>query len=121
MGPAQPADWLVSHTEKGQTFREYLSSYPVLPTQEHRKIYVLPLGTFNADEKELVRNFTVFLEAFFGLPVEELPPRLFSASYPNVRENNLTHSRQTKTSYILNDVLKPILPADAAALIAYDR
>ena len=36
-----------------------------------------------------------------------------------MRVNKLTKTRQIKTGFILNDILKPIIPTDAAALIAF--
>lgn len=60
-----------------------------------------------------------YLEAFYGLPVKQILLKAFSPTSPNVRYNNYLHSRQVKTGYILKEVLPKILPADAAALIAF--
>lgn len=119
MGKSAAYDWLGSHYEAGQTFEEYINESPTLPTAERRKLYVLPLGSFSPAQEKVVRAAADFLDAFYGLPVETLRPRPFKPSYPNVRENPLTHSRQIKTGYILNEILPPLLPADAAALLAF--
>jgi len=54
MGKPGTSDWLASHNEPGQTFEEYLDAEPTKPTKERQKIYVLPLGTFNAKEQKIV-------------------------------------------------------------------
>ena len=80
---------------------------------------MLPLGTFTDKQQRVITVTAGFLQAFYGLPVEKLPPRPFKAAYPNAREKTLSHSRQTKTGYILDAVLAPLLPGDAAALLAF--
>jgi archaemetzincin len=119
MGNPQPADWLVGHNEPGETFDEYLASEPTVPTAERQTIYVLPLGKFSAAQSKVIDVAAGYLEIFFDLPIKRMPQRAFMAAYPNVRFNDLMHSRQVKTGYILNDVLPPIVPNDAAALIAF--
>jgi len=119
MGKPQPADWLVGHNEPGETFDEYLASEPTVPTLERQTIYVLPLGKFSAAQSKVIDVAAGYLEVFFDLPVKRMPQRAFTAAYPYVRFNDLMHSRQVKTGYILNEVLPPLLPNDAAALIAF--
>lgn len=119
MGKPAAYDWLASHNEPGQTFDEYLDSDPTKPTKERQKIYVLPLGTFNAKQQKVIAVIAGYLEAFYDLPVQQMPSRPLAVAYPNIRQNKLTKTRQIKTDYILDNVLKPILPADAAALIAF--
>ena len=110
---------LGSNNEPGQTFEEYLDSDPVKPTKERQKIYVLPLGTFTPQQKRAIDITANYLEIFYDLEVKQMPPQTLSVAYPNARENKLLGNRQINASYILNDKLKPILPADAAALIAF--
>lgn len=119
MGKPANSDWLATHNEPGQTFAEYLDADPVKPTKERQKIYVLPLGTFNAKQQKIVDVTAGYLEVFYDLPVVELPAKPLVAVTPNVRQNKLTKTRQIKSGYILNDILKPILQDDAAALIAF--
>jgi len=119
MGKPGTSDWLASHNEPGQTFAEYLDAEPVKPTKERQKIYVLPLGTFTAKQQKIVDVTAEFLKTFYDLPVEELPAKPLVAGHPNFRQNKLTKTRQVKSGRILNDILKPMLPADAAALIAF--
>ena len=119
MGKPAAYDWLASHNEPGQTFEQYINEDPTLPTSERRKIYVLPLGTFTAKQKKMIDITADYLGVFYGLPVERMPGRPFTAGYPNVRNSNLVRGRQIKTGYILDTVLPKMTPPDAAALIAF--
>ena len=119
MGKPLSNDWLETHHEPGQTFEEYLDADPVKPTKERQKIYVLPLGKFNANQQKIIDVTAEYLKVFYDLPVEELTAKPLVAVHPNVRQNKLTKTRQIKTGHILNDILKPQLPNDAAALIAF--
>lgn len=119
MGKPAADDWLESHNEPGQAFEEYLDSDPVRPKQERQKLYVLPLGTFTPQQKKVIDIAAGYLETFYDLPVVEMPTRTFTATWPHIRQNRFTKTRQIKTGHIINEVLKPQLPADAAALIAF--
>ncbi len=119
MGPPAAYDWLGSHNEAGQTFEQYLDSKPTRPTADRKKIYVLPLGKFDTRQQKVISQTADYLEVFYGLPVTQMPAVPFSAVHPNVRENRFTHTRQVKSGYILKDVLPPMLPKDAAAMIAF--
>lgn len=119
MGKPGNSDWLASHNEPGQTFEEYLDAEPTKPTKERQKIYVLPLGTFNVKQQKIIEVTATYLEVFYDLPVEQMPSRTLTATWPNFRQNKLTKTRQVKTEFILKDILTPMLPMDAAALIAF--
>ncbi|MBK6748530.1 MAG: hypothetical protein IPG67_00530 [Acidobacteria bacterium] len=119
MGKPGTSDWLASHNGPGQTFEEYLDADPTKPTKERQKIYVLPLGTFNAKQQKLVEVAAGYLEVFYDLGVVQLPSRPLNAPIASIRVNKATKVRQIKTGYILNDILKPAIPTDAAALIAF--
>ncbi|MEO6051329.1 MAG: archaemetzincin [Pyrinomonadaceae bacterium] len=119
MGKPDNSDWLASHNEPGQTFEEYFDADPVKPTKERQKIYVLPLGTFNAKQQMVIEVAAGYLAVFYDLPVEQMAAKPLVAVYPNIRQNKFTKTRQIKTGFILNDILPNILPTDAAALIAF--
>ena len=117
---AAPAgyDWLATHNEAGETFAEYLDAGPRKPTKERQKIYLVPLGEFGEKQQNLINITVGYLEAFYDLPVELMPTRDLHSASPNFRQNKHTKNRQVKTTYILDKILRPMLPADAAALIA---
>lgn len=119
MGKPEAYDWLGSHNEAGQTFEEYLDSDPTKPTKERQKIYILPLGTFTPQQKKVIDISAGYLAVFYDLQVRQLPSRPIVTSIPNIRRNKTLKTRQIKTGYILSEILKPIVPADAAALIAF--
>ncbi|MBK8466984.1 MAG: hypothetical protein IPL32_14265 [Chloracidobacterium sp.] len=121
MRPPEQYDWLGSHREPGQTFEEYLNSNPTKPTHERQKIYVLPLGKFTVRQKEIINLTANYLKAFYDLPVTVMPSRPLTR--PTVKNDSrqlpVTKTEQLRTGYIMDKLLKPILPADGAALIAF--
>lgn len=119
MGKPATSDWLASHNEPGQTFEEYLDAKPIRPTKERSKIYILPLGKLTKKESEMIDLTSGFMAAFYDLPVEQMPPRKLEPPLAQLRYNQTARTRQVKTGYILNDILKPSLPADAVAMIAF--
>lgn len=121
MGKPAKYDWLASHNEPGQTFEEYLDSRPTKPTADRNKIYVLPLGNFSAVQQKVIKTASGYLAAFYGLSVKELSPQNLRTDLKikDHRRNRVTGIDQIRTGYILDAVLKPILPTDAAALIAF--
>ncbi|HEV8591021.1 MAG TPA: archaemetzincin [Pyrinomonadaceae bacterium] len=121
MGEPGPNDWLAHFNEKGQTFDEYLDENPTLPTKERGTIYIQPLGTFTGEQSKILKTAEGYLEAFYDLPVRELPPKKFGSNLKttNFRMIDYPKHRQVRTGYVLSEILKPALPKDAAALIAF--
>jgi archaemetzincin len=115
-----PNDWLASHPEAGQTFEEYINSDPTLPTAERKTIYVLPLGKFTPQEKKIIDITAGYLEAFYGLPVKELAGQDLKqpVKADDLRVNPYSHATQIRTGYVMDSLMVPQLPKDAAAMIA---
>jgi archaemetzincin len=113
-------DWLVGQKEAGETFEEYIASNPTLPTAERRTIYIQPIGTFSAEQKRAIQLSADYMKAFYNLPVKlnrEMP--LGTVPKEKSRKIEYRNNLQIRTNYFLDDVLPKILPADAAALIAF--
>ncbi|UCH97899.1 MAG: hypothetical protein JSV88_13880 [Candidatus Aminicenantes bacterium] len=120
LGKPQPGDWLAEHPETGQTFEEYLQCDPVTPQGKRRVIYVQPLGDFTKIQRQIVTLTADFMGRYFNLPVKikkDLPlsliPPIARRVHPSWR------MKQVLTTYVLAEVLKPRLPKDAAAYIAF--
>ena len=119
LGKPQPGDWLLSHPEQGQTFREYLQCGPVLPRGTRHVVYVQPIGDFTATQRKIVDLTVDFMGRYFSLPVKVSKDLPLSLVPPRARRtNHYTGQPQILTGYVLDDVLKPRLPADAAAFLA---
>jgi archaemetzincin len=117
LGPPGPGDWLASFPEPGQTFDQYLACDPRTPRGERRAIYIQPLGDFTPEQERVVALTADFMGRYFGVPVtlrERLPLDIVPHDQ---RRMNGTHE-QVCTGYVTQTILKPRLPADAAALIA---
>lgn len=121
MGKPEQFDWLQANKEPGQTFDEYIDSNPTIPTSERKIVYVQPLGKFTAEQTKIIRTTSEYIEAFFGLPVKSLPQKSIPGKLiePDQRIIDYPEHRQIRSGYILEAILQPALPKDAAALIAF--
>ncbi len=120
LGKPKQSDWLTSHKEPGQTFSQYLAGNPVTPQGKRTVIYVQPLGDFTAAQRKIVTLTTDFMSRYFNRPVKlqkDLPMLLIPDRAR--RKHPSWGMDQILTTYVLDDVLKPRLPADAAASIAF--
>ena len=116
----KPGDWLAEHPEPGQTFVEYLRCNPVTPKGKRHVIYIHPLGDFTATQRKIVTLTADFMGRYFNLPVkikEDLPMSLVPEKAR--RTHPYLGMKQILTGYVLDDILKPRLPKDAAAYIAF--
>lgn len=120
MGTPQESDWLVSFKESGQTFEEYISGKPTLPTAERKTIYIQPIGEFTASQRKVLNLTAEYMEAFYNLPVKLNPvAKLENVPKDMKRENPSDGQKQIKTGYFLENLLPKLLPADAAAFICF--
>ena len=121
MGKPQQHDWLTVFKEPGQTFDEYIASDPTLPTNERAVIYVQPLGRFSQQQTKVINVTSEYMAAFYGLRVSQRTPRPLPAKLaePDQRMIDYPQHRQIRTGWAMDAVLKPALPNDAAALIAF--
>ncbi|MDP2877495.1 MAG: hypothetical protein Q8O00_15010, partial [Holophaga sp.] len=119
LAPPKDGDWLKAHPEQGQTFREYQKCDPVRPTTKRRTIYVQPIGTFTPEQQQILNLTVEFIGVYLCLPVvmqEPLPPTAIPAK---ARRSVLgSAAPQILSTYILDEVLLPSLPQDAASRIA---
>jgi archaemetzincin len=84
-------------------------------------LYVQPIGKFNAQQSQVIKTTSDYLEAFYGLPVKTLPlkaapPKL---NEPDQRMIDYPQHRQVRSGYYLEKILPPLLPKNGAALIAF--
>lgn len=119
-GKPGPHDWLAHHYESGQTFREYYQSNPVRPFGKRHVIYIQPLGEFTELERKIVTLTADFMSRFYNLEVKikkDIPLSII----PNraKRRHPMWGMEQILTTYVLDNILKPKLPADAAAYLAF--
>ncbi len=120
LGRPKPGEWLDRHKEPGQTFQQYLLARPVTPTGVRTTIYVQPLGEFADKQREIVELSAEFLGLYFGRPakiLETLPPSTVPTSARRTHPEWKT--KQILSTHVLDKVLKPRLPKDAAVYIAF--
>lgn len=120
LGEPRPGDWLAVRYEPGQTFEEYLACNPATSRGKRNKIYIQPLGEFSDSQRKIVTLTADFMCRYFNVPVEieeDLPLSVIPGNARRVHPS--WGGRQILTTYVLYDVLRPRLPEDAAAYIAF--
>ncbi|MGA2257523.1 MAG: archaemetzincin [Thermoguttaceae bacterium] len=119
LGPPQPHDWLAEHKESGQSFAQYLRDQPLRVDKRRRVIYVQPLGEFDPTQRKALDRTTEFLGIYFQLPVKVRDDLTLDVIPAEARREHPTwHVKQILSTYVLDKVLRPRLPADACAYIA---
>jgi len=119
LGKPRPGDWLSVHREPGQTFQEYIRSRPVTPRGERHVIYIYPLGEFTTTQRKIITLTADFMSAYFNLPARvenDLPLSLIPAKAR--RRHPSWGMEQVLTGYVLDEILRPRLPSDAAVALA---
>lgn len=114
--PPRSGDWLETHAEDGQTYRQWLGYEPTRPTDKRKTIYIQPIGNFTDRQGRIVTLTAEYMELFFNLPVkvrDALPLSLIPGKAQRVHWEN----EQLLTTYILDDILIPRLPEDGAAIL----
>ena len=117
--PPGAFDWLASHDEKGQSFAQYLKSNPNRPTAQRTRLYLQPIGGFDAAQEPVLVKLLRFMQLIFGVEVRRLAT-LDLAKIPASAQRVNRNSRQVQilTTHVLEQVLQPNRPADAVAMLA---
>jgi archaemetzincin len=119
LGPPQPHDWLAEHKEPGQTYSEYLRGQPIRVDKQRRAIYIQPLGEFDAAQRKVLNRTAEFLGIYFQLPVKVRDDLSLDVIPETARREHPTwHVKQILSTYVIEKILPPRLPADACVYIA---
>lgn len=119
-GPIGPSSWLQSHRENGQTFGEYARINHIRLTEERNVLYVLPLGEFNDMQMKIVDLSADFLSHYFSCEVRTMDTSSLNVIPQKARRVHPNWGmRQIHSEYVLHELLPPLLPDDAVALIAF--
>jgi len=115
-----PGEWLASHGERPETYQQYIAGTPIRATRERRTIWIQPIGEFTSEQRKIVELSSEFLGHYYQLPVRIAKDwKLDVVPDKARRENPIQGHPQIQSIYILHDLLRPALPKDAAALIAF--
>ena len=119
LGEPREGDWRSIHDEPRETFRDYIASDPVTPDAMRDTIYVRPLGDFTKSEGAVIEATAEFLAVYFQLPVTLFDAWPASAVPGGARRHHPEWgTEQILTGYVVDELLYPELPEDAAAYIA---
>jgi archaemetzincin len=113
-----PGDWLAEHKERGQSFRDYCAGKPIRPTERRRFIRIQPIGTFSPKQWEIIKTAADYMERFFGVRTNMLPKR-GTRNIPSHARRERSGGEQLLTSYLREQVLKPIRRGDVLACVGF--
>ncbi|MEM7317177.1 MAG: archaemetzincin, partial [Planctomycetota bacterium] len=120
LGEPKPGEWLASHDEKGQTYRQYRLTRPNVLTKKRHHLYVQPIGEFSELQQEMIKLSSEFLGIYYNCPVVIQPTMSEDVIPDNAKRKHPSWGdHQLLTSHILEKVLAPKLPEDAFATIAF--
>jgi archaemetzincin len=120
MGPVRPGDWLAHHREPGQTFRQYLGSGPVHARGGRKVIYIQPIGPFRGKQRRVLDLTADFMSRYFCLEVRVARPLPLSLIPASARRRHPTWGmKQILTTHVLDVLLRPRRPRDAAVYIGF--
>lgn len=112
----EPADWLASHPEAGQTFTQFARGNPNRPDQTRNTLYFVPLGDYENSSGPALKSLKEFASAYFAMPVKTLPMRALDGLPIKVRSRSGGPNQLLSTD-VLN-WLEPLVPDDAFCLLA---
>lgn len=118
VGVPQPGDWRADHPETHQSFEEYVGARPTSPTRERRTLVVQPLDAPDEARARILALVGEALEAHFGLPSRVEPPLAIPVP-PRGSQRKIGRTRQVRSGWLLDAVLAPRLPEDAAAMLGF--
>jgi archaemetzincin len=116
LGAPKPGDWLSDHPETGQTFEEYLTSRPNVPTAERRTLVVQPLGELPNAHARIVKSVAEYLGRHFALPVRLAESRSLDVVPRDARRHHDGRD-QLLTQHLLKEVMPSLRASDAAATL----
>lgn len=120
LGKQLPNEWLGVTQESGQTFAEYKNSDPNGTTKERNVIYMRPIGHFTSTEMEILKSTSNYLSEFYEISVEILDS-IPTDKIPKTSIRTHLSNRQVSAKYILNELLSPNIPKNAAAYVAWTK
>lgn len=116
--PENANGWFSIFAEPVQSFSLYQSQNPTRPTPTRRTLVLQPLGEMNAEEKAILADCKLYCETFFGLTTRIAPPLLVEENRFSPRPAKVgTSKTQLHSGALLEKLLRPNLPADAAAYL----
>lgn len=115
----KPGDWLYDRLEEvPQSLKQYVISKPLLADDIRNKLYLVQLGPFDANERAIFTAVQEYLSIYLQIATDTiaaLPTDIVPAAHQRIHHN----VQQLRTGHILNELLPPLKPSDALALIAF--
>ncbi len=112
-------DWLYTRKDEYQSLDDYIKSNPTSIDSVRTKIYIMLIGNFDEAQKDIVSNTADYLHAFYGLETAFVVINKDADIFEKSRTNPSHNQLQLSAKQLMNNILKPQLPKDAATLIGF--
>jgi archaemetzincin len=113
----QPGDWLAQFDEPGQTFEQWVGHRYVRPEGKRTKLVLQPLGPMSKADLRIVEKARDYMSVFYGVPVVVASPIALPDRGRRARSDSGRTWKQSLTTVVLQQVLRPKLPDDAIAYL----
>lgn len=113
-------DWLSMHKE-GQNFNAYVKSNPICKDSIHKNIFLIPLGSFDATEMQLLQKTKEYVALYFQMNTILLAPITDTTIPSFARRQRGNQWEQLLSSYILDSILIKIKPDSALMFMAFSK
>jgi archaemetzincin len=117
-GKPEAGEWLHRFEEPPENYRQFIAAGPIRATAARRTIYIQPLGEFTKEQRKIVELSREYLQCYFQLPVK-LSDNLPLSIIPATARRDGPIGEQINSIHVLDKVLKPRLPKDAAVYLAF--
>jgi archaemetzincin len=120
LGLPEPGDWLSAHKEDGQTFADYMKVHSKRRNHELTTIYLLLLGDFSSEQREVLDITQRYLSTFYQKPVKlhrQLP--LDAIPEDACRIHSSWGTKQISSAYVQQHLLRAERPEDALAYLCF--
>ncbi|KAL9651018.1 hypothetical protein ABK040_012762 [Willaertia magna] len=96
-----PNDWLNQYQEEGQTFNDFVNGEFEAPDETRKKIYLVPIGSFNKDHAPNIDILVKYVKVFFDTDRVELLPAIEIQENPSP-SNKLEIDNTTKSNDVVD-------------------
>lgn len=118
LGQPVYGEWLYSHKERGQSYKQFIKTPHVVPSKEENIIYLKPIGKFNSVQLKQIELVRQYLQIFFQLETKVLENISNDIIPAHARRIGDVGQEQFLAGYILENVLKEEEPLKGIALMA---
>lgn len=115
----KPGEWRYNRKEDFQKFEDFQKIKKIIPSENQKKIYLLPIGKFSELEWKEIEKTRDYLEIYFQLNTQIIPEFSDNVVPETERRSFEGRQEQLNAGYILENILVKNKPKDASVLMGF--